>query len=57
MRTAFKAVADNVAEPLEYPDRVVVTVTVDDVPAATSVTVTSPEPSIETLPPAVTDPP
>jgi hypothetical protein len=56
VRTAFRDVEDTVAEPLEYPVRVVVTVTVDDVPVATSVTVTTPEPSIETVPPAVTDP-
>ena len=37
--------------------RVVVIVAVDDVPAATPVTVTRPEPLMETDPAAVADPP
>jgi hypothetical protein len=45
------------AEPLTYPVRVVVTVAVDDVLAATPLTVIKPLPDIATVPPAVADPP
>ena len=45
-----------VAEPLAYPVLVVVIVAVDDVDGATPVTVTRPEPLMETEPEAVADP-
>jgi hypothetical protein len=47
---------DTVAEPLEYPERVVVIVAVEVVPGATPDTVTRPEPLITTEPPAVAVP-
>jgi hypothetical protein len=50
---ADKEVAETVALPPVYPVRVVVIVAVDDVPGATPVTVTSPDPLIETEPLAV----
>jgi hypothetical protein len=47
---------DNVAEPLEYPERVVVMVAVEVVPGSTPDTVTRPLPLIVTDPPAVAVP-
>ena len=47
---------DTVAEPFEYPERVVVMVTVEDVPGATPDTVTRPVSLIETDPLAVAVP-
>ena len=49
-------VAVAVADPFSKPVRDVETVTVDEVVGATPVTVTRPEPLMETDPPAVADP-
>ena len=49
-------VAVAVAEPSVYPVLVVVIVAVEEVPAATPVTVTKPDPLIETVPDAVAVP-
>jgi hypothetical protein len=54
---ALSVVAVTGAEPLTYPVRVVVTVAVDEVAAATPLTVTKPELSIDTVPLAVAVPP
>ena len=53
---AVEVVAGAAAEPELYPERVVVIVAVDEVEAATPVTVTSPVPLIATLPLAVAVP-
>ena len=53
---ATTEVAVTVAEPLEYPVRVVVIVAVELVPIATPVTVTKPVPLITTVPDAVAVP-
>ena len=47
---ALRVVAVTVAEPLTYPVRVVVRVAVDEVLAATPLTVTKPELLIDTVP-------
>ena len=54
---ALRVVAVTGAEPLTYPVRVAVTVAVDDVLAATPLTVIKPRLDIATVPPAVAVPP